>query len=78
MCTVLISAGHGHCSHEYSGPHSFSEPETAALANYMLKHKENIAMYLSLHSPIQMWLTPWGHTSEEPHDNDDIVSIVHK
>jgi murein tripeptide amidase MpaA len=55
------------CREDYSGTEAFSEPETKAIRDYILSNK-NIKAYLSLHSYSQMWLLPWGYTTEKPKD----------
>lgn len=45
----------------YRGPRAFSEPETEAVKNFILDRKNDIRMYLTLHSYGQMFLYPWGY-----------------
>ncbi len=53
----------------YHGEAPFSEPETQAMRNLTLQYHENLAFAVSLHSGIDVLLTPWGHTSEpSPHE----------
>lgn len=49
------------CAETYAGPKAFSEPETRALRDYLLKNRQLIRVYISLHSYSQMWLYPWGY-----------------
>lgn len=46
------------CSDAYAGSHAFSEPEAAALAEF-IKSFTNIRLYLSFHSYGQMLLFPY-------------------
>jgi len=62
------------CAQLYAGRHPLSEPETVAVANFIMQHRSSIRLYISLHSYSQMWLTPWGHNTTPPVDNDDLVS----
>ncbi|CAB3376150.1 Hypothetical predicted protein [Cloeon dipterum] len=55
------------CSNNYQGPHPFSEPETKAASEFILRLAP--VAYLSLHSYSQLWLMPWGH-SDEPSRHD--------
>ncbi|XP_014483176.1 PREDICTED: carboxypeptidase B-like [Dinoponera quadriceps] len=64
------------CHETYSGPFAFSEPETKAIANYILANKQHIRMYLSLHSYSQMWLVPWGYTRSKPSDYSDLMNVA--
>jgi murein tripeptide amidase MpaA len=64
------------CSDTYHGGSAFSEPETKALSNFVLKHKNDIKVYLTFHSYGQLWLTPWGYTSRLPTDYNDLVAVA--
>ncbi|KAL6429911.1 hypothetical protein ACFW04_007638 [Cataglyphis niger] len=66
------------CQETYSGPFAFSEPETKAMADYILANKQHIRMYLTLHSYSQMWLLPWGHTRSKPSDYSDMINVAKK
>ncbi|XP_076644229.1 carboxypeptidase B [Halictus rubicundus] len=66
------------CHETYAGPRAFSEPETRAMADYILDNKENIKMYLTLHSYSQMWLVPWGYTYSKPSDYSDLANAAKK
>lgn len=64
------------CSASFAGVFPFSEPESRALANYVLKHKKDMAMYISLHAYSQMWLLPWGFSEERPKDFGRLFSLA--
>jgi len=64
------------CSGSFAGIFPFSEPESRALANYVLKHKKEIAMYMSLHAYSQMWLLPWGFSEQKPKDFGRLFSLA--
>ncbi|XP_034947401.1 carboxypeptidase B-like [Chelonus insularis] len=66
------------CHETYKGPYAFSEPETKAMADYIMANRDKIKLYLTLHSYNQMWLVPWGHTYEKPADYADLVSMAKK
>ncbi|XP_033334246.2 carboxypeptidase B [Megalopta genalis] len=66
------------CHETYAGPRAFSEPETQAMADYILANKENIRMYLTLHSYSQMWLVPWGYTYSKPSDYLELANAAKK
>ncbi|XP_076679448.1 carboxypeptidase B isoform X2 [Andrena cerasifolii] len=66
------------CHEIYAGPHAFSEPETKAMADYILANKQNIRMYLTLHSYSQMWLVPWGYTYSKPSDYSELANAARK
>jgi len=46
-------------SETYAGRAPFSEPETKALSDYILLNKQNIKVYLGVHSYYQLLLSPW-------------------
>uniref|UniRef100_T1J4X5 Peptidase M14 domain-containing protein n=1 Tax=Strigamia maritima TaxID=126957 RepID=T1J4X5_STRMM len=66
------------CSQTYHGPYAFSEPETKAIAKFILDNKNQIKFFLSLHSYSQVLLVPWGHTSKLPDDFVQLESIGKK
>ncbi|KAK7867254.1 hypothetical protein R5R35_000243 [Gryllus longicercus] len=62
------------CSETYVGPRPFSEPETAALRDYVMKQLtksgSRIKLYLTFHSYASGILYPWGYTwSQAPNAN---------
>ncbi|XP_035825159.1 carboxypeptidase B-like [Aplysia californica] len=62
------------CSGTYSGPHSFSEPETRNLRDLLLSNKDAIKGYLTFHSFGQFFLYPWGFSSDvDIEDERDLV-----
>ena len=61
------------CSEMYRGSEPFSEPETRAISSFLLQLKGRIKLYLTFHSYGQLWLTPWGYTSQVPEDYKKLV-----
>uniref|UniRef100_T1J8Z7 Zinc carboxypeptidase A 1 n=1 Tax=Strigamia maritima TaxID=126957 RepID=T1J8Z7_STRMM len=59
------------CSEVYAGERAFSEPETRAVADFVLR-TPNIKLFLSLHSYKQLLLMPWGHTRSRPRDYEEM------
>jgi len=47
----------------YRGTASFSEPETQAMRSFAMAYGETLAFGLSLHSGIEVFLTPWSYTN---------------
>ncbi|KAG8225683.1 hypothetical protein J437_LFUL001715 [Ladona fulva] len=67
------------CHENFAGDKPFSEPETAAIADFIMKHSRRIKMFLSLHSYSQMWLIPWGYSeNEKPKDYYDMYILAEK
>ena len=48
----------------YRGQRAFSEPETAAVRDFILQRSADIKLYLTFHSYGQMFLYPWGYDSK--------------
>ncbi|XP_014234439.1 carboxypeptidase B-like [Trichogramma pretiosum] len=63
------------CSPIYAGPHAFSEPESRALRDFMLRLRGRIKVYLSLHCPGNLILHPWGYTYDAPKNAHDLVCL---
>ena len=65
------------CSPRYPGRRANSEPEVAALTEYLreLNQKSPLAAYISLHSKGQLWLHPHGYTSKKPKDYDYLQKL---
>lgn len=64
------------CSNIYHGPRAFSEPETLAFSQYVLRYSNLIKLYLSIHSCGQYIIYPWGYTSALPDDYDTLYSLA--
>lgn len=75
---MVAGASDWQCSDVYAGYTPFSEPETRALRDYLLKHGENIKLYLAIHSYGRYLIFPWGYTSALPDDNDVLVSLAQR
>ncbi|KAF2891646.1 hypothetical protein ILUMI_14527, partial [Ignelater luminosus] len=63
------------CSGNYMGPSPFSEPETQAVRDFILKYKNNIKLYLTFHSYGQFLLYPWGFTAELPENSEELQQL---
>lgn len=56
------------CNMLYHGRHAFSEPETYALGRYLLSRRNELKVFLDIHSFGQLIMSPWGHTRQySPH-----------
>ena len=75
MLSVGFGTSGNPCAENFRGPYPFSEPETRAMANYVWSLRENLLLYLTLHSYGQYWLLPWGFSYATPHDYDELVRI---
>ncbi|KAK3859034.1 hypothetical protein Pcinc_034809 [Petrolisthes cinctipes] len=64
------------CSSVYAGPEPFSEPESRALRDILLKNKKQLKIYISLHAYSEMWLLPYAYTdAEKPNNYGDIYNV---
>lgn len=58
----------------YRGTAAFSEPESQAIRDFVTRHK--FIINLSFHSYSQLWLYPWGYTSQVTPDNEIFVALA--
>ncbi|XP_045603336.2 carboxypeptidase B [Procambarus clarkii] len=63
------------CSDLYHGPSAFSERESAAVRDAVLA-LDDVAMFYSLHSYAQLWMTPYGYTTDLPANYDEQVRVA--
>jgi len=63
------------CSDTFAGPTPFSEPETAALAEFIAGIASEINIYLSFHSYGQYILFAYGHTYDDSPDHELLTRI---
>lgn len=57
----------------YRGPHAFSEPETRALRDLILR--EPVVAHIDFHSFGQLILYPWSHTKKPAPDLERLASL---
>jgi len=60
------------CTETYRGAYAFSEPETAAVRDFILARRYDIDMYLTFHSYGQMVLYPWGYERLDHNDEYEL------
>ena len=65
-------------SEAYHGDNPFSEKESKAISQFILKHKSHIKAYVSVHSFGQFILTPWGYTKTKPKNFPKLFKIITK
>lgn len=61
------------CSDIYAGEKPFSEPETKAHADYILSKNGTWRVFLTLHSYGQLWMAPYGYTTDRPKHYDELM-----
>ena len=62
----------------YHGKSGFSEPESRNVRDFILKNKEHIKYFQSLHSYGQTVILPWGYTEEHPDNYDKMLEFANK
>uniref|UniRef100_X1Z8H5 Peptidase M14 domain-containing protein n=1 Tax=Capitella teleta TaxID=283909 RepID=X1Z8H5_CAPTE len=75
-CDSMHCRSRNPCDASYAGSQPFSESESIAVANFILRNQGALKMYLSLHSYSQMWLTPWGNSRRPPADYPDLIRVA--
>ncbi|XP_074601620.1 carboxypeptidase B-like isoform X2 [Brevipalpus obovatus] len=67
---MVEGASNNPCAETYAGPKAFSEPETQAIRDYLLKFTRDngsqIRAYLTFHCFSEQWLYPWGYNKDVP------------
>src|SRR5207248_2440203 len=59
----------------YFGAGPFSEPETAAIRDFLL-NRGNLKAFLSYHSYSELFLRPWSYTTADPPGEPILRSIA--
>nr|P04069.1 RecName: Full=Carboxypeptidase B [Astacus astacus]prf//1004229A CPase B [Astacus astacus] len=71
-----VGASDSPCSDIYAGPEPFSEVEMRNVRDQILEYAANIKVYLTFHSYSQLWMYPWGFTSDLPDDWQDLDTLA--
>lgn len=68
------------CTYDFCGSGPFSEPEALAIKLFLDEHAKDyrIQTYLSLHSFSQLYMFPFGHTTERVKNYDDLKRMGEK
>ena len=62
------------CSETYAGPAAFSEAESRAMRDVLQAHSGRVKAAVSIHSNAQLWISPYGFTTERPADYAEMVT----
>lgn len=65
----LVGGSMDPCDDSFCGSAAFSESCVKAAADYALAN-DNIVAFVDFHSYSQLWMTPYGYTSDLPTNND--------
>lgn len=71
-------ADQNECSITYAGKKPFSEIESVNVANFALKYKKQLKLYLTFHSYGQYILYPWGYDGVFPDNVKELDSVGRK
>lgn len=63
------------CSETYHGPYPHSEPEVAAIVDFITAHG-NVKLLISIHSYSQMLMYPYGHSLEPISNQEELVRLA--
>ncbi|XP_019501657.1 PREDICTED: carboxypeptidase A5 isoform X1 [Hipposideros armiger] len=63
------------CSETYRGPYPHSEPEVAAIVDFITAHG-NIKTLISIHSYSQMLMYPYGHLLEPVSNQEELYNLA--
>ena len=68
------------CQYDFCGSSAFSEPEARAIKLFLDQHANEyrIQTYFSLHSFSQLYMFPYGHTTEKARNYDHLKLIGEK
>jgi len=66
------------CMDNYPGTVPFSEVETQHVAAFILKRKEQIKFFNTIHSYSQLVLLPWGYTEKKPENYNAMLDLAEK
>lgn len=64
------------CEDIYCGDKPFSEGESRALRDLMVKLGSRLKAYFSIHAFSQLWMTPYGTTKKLPPNYNELVRIA--
>lgn len=64
------------CSQTFAGRSAHSEPEVKALTETILKERNRIAFFLTLHSYSQIMLLPYGYSKEIPPEYSALEALA--
>jgi murein tripeptide amidase MpaA len=65
------------CAETYCGPRANSEREVEQVSSYIatLRNSDRLRGYINFHAYSQLWLSPYGWTSQLPADNSAIQTV---
>ncbi|XP_026060467.1 carboxypeptidase O-like [Carassius auratus] len=71
----MVGISRNCCSDVYNGPTAVSEPETKAVTDFLGAHQNEMLCYLTIHSPSQMILVPYGVPNISAPNYDELMEV---
>ena len=67
------------CYIVYAGPWPSSELETQAVTSFVLRRRESLAAFMTMHNYGQMLLTRWAHSANlyPPEHNETVREVLY-
>ncbi|CAF4867448.1 unnamed protein product [Pieris macdunnoughi] len=69
---VAVGVSGKKSSETYCGPHAFSEPESKAMADFVLANSRDLKFYLAFHAYGQYMILPYTHLKGHSENYDDV------
>ena len=66
------------CRDIYHGKSPFSEPENQNVRDFILKNRDHIKYFQTLHSYSQLVILPWGYTEEHPDNYEKMLDMANE
>ncbi|XP_065669272.1 carboxypeptidase B isoform X2 [Hydra vulgaris] len=64
------------CSDIYPGSKPWSEKCVFNIAQYLRNNRNTISGFIDIHAYSQLWMTPWGYTTELPKDYKEQMRVA--
>jgi len=72
---MTTGASNNPCSETFAGQAPYSDPESKAVADYMLTLNGTWEFFLTLHTYGQLYMSPWGYTASLPEDYNEMIRV---
>jgi hypothetical protein len=65
------------CTETFHGDYAYSQPCTAAVSSFIegFGDESMRSIFVTMHSYSQLWMSPWGYTSDLPPNYDDLYAV---
>ena len=76
LCFLGLGTSGRPCQIDYRGEAAFSELETKAVQKWVEKNKSKILLYINFHAYGQLWMTPYGYSTDTPSNEEEMVRML--